>query len=119
MSNRHMVESMNGGRFLNLYEGDAWDFFNSLSENSQQCDFSNQREKSPLISRKGLHEVKDDFDVKTTLSTLSRKVDALSLNQSMDHHSSVANEVCALCSNLSHKTQKFSSLLAYQEAYFE
>ena len=35
MSNRHMVESMNGGRFLNLHEGAAWDFFNSLSENSQ------------------------------------------------------------------------------------
>jgi len=41
MSNRHIVESMNGGRFLNLHEGAAWDFFNSLSENSQQYDFLN------------------------------------------------------------------------------
>lgn len=119
MSNRHMVESMNGGRFLNLHEGAAWDFFNSLSENSQQWDFSNQREKSSQVSRKGLYEVKDDFDVKSTLATLSRKVDALALNQSMNHHPSVANEVCALCSNLSHTAQNCPSLPAYQEAYSE
>ncbi|KAH9801427.1 hypothetical protein KPL71_001026 [Citrus sinensis] len=92
MSNRHMVEYMNGGRFLNLHEGAAWDFFNSLSENSQQWDFSNQREKSSQVSRKGFYDVKDDFDVKSTLATLSRKVDALALNQSMNHHPSVANE---------------------------
>ncbi|KAH9803520.1 hypothetical protein KPL71_001801 [Citrus sinensis] len=119
MSNRHMVESMNGGRFLNLHEGAAWDFFNSLSENSQQWDFSNQREKSSQVSRKGLYEVKDDFDVKSTLATLSRKVDALALNQSMNHHPSIANEVCAICSNLSHTAQNCPSLPAYQEAYSE
>ncbi|XP_024036226.1 uncharacterized protein LOC112096775 [Citrus clementina] len=119
MSNRHMVESMNGGRFLNLHEGAAWDFFNSLSENSQQWDFSNQREKSSQVSRKGLYEVKDDFDVKATLATLSRKVDALALNKSMNHHPSVANEVCAICSNLSHTAQNYPSLPAYQEAYSE
>jgi len=119
MSNRHMVESMNGGRFLNLHEGAAWDFFNSLSENSQQWDFSNQREKSSQVSRKGLYEVKDDFDVKATLATLSRKVDALALNQSMNHHPSVVNEVCAICSNLCHTAQNCPSLPAYQEAYSE
>ncbi|KAH9803331.1 hypothetical protein KPL71_001722 [Citrus sinensis] len=119
MSNRHMVESMNGGRFLNLHEGAAWDFFNSLSENSQQWDFSNQREKSSQVSRKGLYEVNDDFDVKSTLATLSRKVDALALNQSMNHHPSVANEVCAICSNVSHTAQNCPSLPAYQEAYSE
>ncbi|KAH9705608.1 hypothetical protein KPL70_011947 [Citrus sinensis] len=110
---------MNGGRFLNLHEGAAWDFFNSLAENSQQWDFSNQREKSSQVSRKGLYEVKDDFDVKSTLATLSRKVDALALNQSMNNHPSVANEVCALCSNLSHTAQNCPSLPAYQEAYSE
>ncbi|KAH9722992.1 hypothetical protein KPL70_006933 [Citrus sinensis] len=119
MSNRHMVESMNGGRFLNLHEGAAWDFFNSLSENSQQWNFSNQREKSSQVSRKGLYEVKDNFDVKATLATLSRKVDALALNQSMNHHPSVANEVCAICFNLSHTAQNYPSLPAYQEAYSE
>ncbi|XP_052297265.1 uncharacterized protein LOC127902397 [Citrus sinensis] len=37
----------------------------------------------------------------------------------MNHHPSVANEVCALCSNLSHTAQNCPSLLAYQEAYSE
>ncbi|KAH9723595.1 hypothetical protein KPL70_007173 [Citrus sinensis] len=119
MSNRHMVEFMNGGRFLNLHEGAAWDFFNSLSKNSQQWDFSNQREKLSQVSRKGLYEVKDDLDMKSTLATLSRKVDGLVINQSINHHPSVANEVCALCSNLSHTAQNCPSLPAYQEAYSE
>ena len=119
MSNRHMIESMNGGRFLNLHERTAWDFFNSLSENSQQWDFSNQREKSSQVSRKGLYEVKDDFDVKSTLAALSKKVDALALNQSMNHHPSVANEICALYSNLSHTTHNCPSLPAYPKAYSE
>ena len=114
-----MVESTNGGRFLNLHKGAAWDFFNSLSDNSQQWDFSNQREKSSQVSRKGLYEVKDDFDFKATLATLSKKVDALTLNQSMNYHPSVASEVCALYSNLSHTSQNCPSLPAYQEAYSE
>ncbi|XP_024044701.1 uncharacterized protein LOC107174952 [Citrus sinensis] len=87
--------------------------------NRHMWDFSNQREKLSQVSRNGLYEVKDDFDVKATLATLSRKVDALALNQSMNHHPSVANEVCALCSNLSHTAQNCPSLPAYQEAYSE
>ena len=35
ISNRHMVESINDRKFLNLHEGAAWDLFNSLYENSQ------------------------------------------------------------------------------------
>ena len=57
--------------------------------------------------------------MKAILATLSRKVDALILNQSMNHHPSVANESCALCSNLSHTAQNYPLFLAYQEAYFE
>ena len=45
--------------------------------------------------------------MKATLTTLSTKVDALALNQSINHHSSVANEVCTLCSNFSHTAQNF------------
>ena len=57
--------------------------------------------------------------MKSTLATLSRKVDALALNQSMNHHPSVANEVCALCSNLSHTAQNCPSLPVYPDAYSE
>lgn len=35
MSNRHMIESMNRGEFLNLSSTDAWQFLETLSENSQ------------------------------------------------------------------------------------
>lgn len=37
----------------------------------------------------------------------------------MNYHPSVASEVCALCSNLSHTTHNAPSLPAYPEAYFE
>jgi len=57
--------------------------------------------------------------MKSTLSTLSRKVDVLVMNQSINHHPSVANEVCAICSNLSHTTQNCPSLPVYPDAYSE
>lgn len=46
MSNLYIVKFINDGKLWNLYKGATWDFLNSLSENSQQLDFSNQREKS-------------------------------------------------------------------------
>lgn len=57
--------------------------------------------------------------MKATLDNLSKKVEVLTINQSMNHHLSVANEICAICSNLSHMTQNCPSLPAYQKAYFE
>ena len=36
MSSRHMIESMNGGAFLNLSENNAWKVLETLSKNSQQ-----------------------------------------------------------------------------------
>ena len=55
--------------------------------------------------------------MKVTLVILSRKADALAMNQSMNYHPSVANEICALCSNLSHAAHNYPSLPAYQKAY--
>ncbi|KAK9184113.1 hypothetical protein WN943_024459 [Citrus x changshan-huyou] len=72
-----------------------------------------------LCHDNGLHEVNDDFDMKATLANLSKKVEVLTLNQSMNHHPSLAYEVCALCSNLSHMTHNCPSLPAYQKAYSE
>ena len=57
--------------------------------------------------------------MKSTLATLSRKVDALVMNQSINHHPSVANEVCAICSYLSHTSQNCPSLPVYLHAYSE
>ena len=41
------------------------------------------------------------------------------MNQSINHHPDVANEVCAICSNLSHTSQNCPSLPVYLDAYSE
>ena len=87
-----MIESMHGEKFLSLGSTDAWQFLETLSENSQQWEFSNEREKP---KRGGLYEVSDNLDLKIALGNLTRKVEALALSQSMNSTMSSRNELCA------------------------
>ena len=45
--------------------------------------------------------------MKAILATLSRKLDTLPLNQSLNHRPNVANEMCALCSNPYHTIKNY------------
>ena len=74
---RQMIESMHGGKFLSLGSTDAWQFLETLSENSQQWEFSNEREQP---KRGELYEVSDNLDLKIALGNLTRKVEALVLS---------------------------------------
>ncbi|KAK9991403.1 hypothetical protein SO802_026388, partial [Lithocarpus litseifolius] len=67
-----MIESMNGGGFLNLVDDEAYKFLENLSESSQQWDFSKRRERSALAIKKGgLYEVREDLDIKARLDNLT------------------------------------------------
>lgn len=60
-----MIESMNGGEFLNLTGEEAYRSMDELSDSSQQWDFSSRRGKSSAAPNKGrLYEVKDDADIR-------------------------------------------------------
>ena len=119
MSSRYMIESMNGGAFLNLSENNAWKVLETLSENSQQWDFSNQRERPVQAPKRGgLYEVRDDVDIKIALSNLTRKVEALALGQT-SNSSNAKNEICGICVNPSHAPQPCSSLPNQQDFFAE
>jgi hypothetical protein len=77
-----MIESMNGGGFLNLTGEEAYKTLDELSDNSQRWDFSSRRGKCSTTTKKeGLYEVRDNEDIKGQLKDLMRTVEALALNK--------------------------------------
>ncbi|KAL5546440.1 hypothetical protein UlMin_006127 [Ulmus minor] len=110
-----MIQSMHGGKFLQLRDQEAWESLETLSVNSQQWNCLDSRVKPNAPKRGGIYEVRDDFDVKITLANLTRKVEALVLSQTMNSRT----EVCALCQDSSHTAQSCPSLPTYQEAFSE
>ncbi|KAL5572373.1 hypothetical protein UlMin_021970 [Ulmus minor] len=110
-----MIQSMHGGKFLQLRGQEAWESLETLSVNSQQWNCLDSRVKPNAPKRGGIYEVRDDIDVKTTLANLTRKVEALVLSQTMNSRT----EVCALCQDSSHTAQSCPSLPTYQEAFSE
>ena len=83
-SNRSMIESMNGGAFLSLTGEEAYRTLDQLSDNSQQWDFSNCRDRTARIQKKGgIYEVKEDIELKMKIDALTKKVETLAVNKSM------------------------------------
>ncbi|XP_060962150.1 uncharacterized protein LOC133032282 [Cannabis sativa] len=114
-----MVQSMHTGKFLQFRGDEAWESLENLSVNSQQWNCQDPRSKAPNTSKRGgIYDVKDDVDIKTSLANLTRRVEAMSLSQSMNtpiHR----NEICSLCYSTSHSAQSCPSLPIYQEAFSE
>ena len=115
-----MIQSMHGGKFLQLNEGKAWESLESLSENSQHwnCLDSKDRKSQPP-KRGGMYEVRDDTDMRVALASLTRKVEALTLSQTLNPSPNTKNEACALCASSSHNAQSCPSIPIYQEALTE
>ena len=118
-SNRQMVQSMHTGKFLHFRGDEAWESLDTLSVNSQQWNCHDPRSKtSDTPKRGGIYDVKDDVDIKTSLANLTRRVEAMSLSQSMNNPIH-RNEVCSLCYSTSHNAQSCPSVPIYQEAFSE
>ncbi|XP_058216596.1 uncharacterized protein LOC131327445 [Rhododendron vialii] len=119
-SNRNMLESMNGGSFLNLRGDAAYEFLENLSESSQQWDFTSHRDKQSSTSKRGgVYEVQEDADVRIKLDNLTRKVEVLALSRTMESANQVQSEVCSLCGSHMHTTQTCSSINGYSDSYVE
>lgn len=120
-SNRNMIESMNGGGFLNIRDHDAaYAFLEKLSENSQQWDFTSHRDKSTSSSKRGgLYEVKEDTDMRIKLDSLTRKVEALALSRTMESANQLQREVCSHCASPMHTSQTCPSMVEYSENFTE
>ncbi|XP_075669852.1 uncharacterized protein LOC142639576 [Castanea sativa] len=119
-TNRNTIESMNGGGFLSLVDDEAYKFLENFSESSQQWDFSNHREKStPVIKKGGLYEVSEDLGIKARLDNLTCKVEALALGRGMNSVNQVQSETCSICASPMHKTQMCPFAVGYLDFYSE
>lgn len=77
-SERYMIESMNGGGFLNLTGEEAYKTLDELSDNSQRWDFSSRQGKSSTTTKKeGLYGVKDNEDIRGQLKDFMRTIEAI------------------------------------------
>jgi hypothetical protein len=119
-SSRSMIESMNGGAFLNLTGEEAYRTLDQLFDNSQQWDFSSYRDKSAHIQRKGgIYEVKEDMELKMKLDALTKKVDALAIAKSINVVNPFHANCCSICASPIHSTQTCPSLPTFVESSME
>src|SRR4051812_36604873 len=111
-----MIESMKGGRFLNLKEIEAYEFLKNLSKSSQQWDYF-QRDRNTRRAR--LHEISIDMSINLKLDSFTMKIEALSLAKAVEPLMSIKKEVCNFCASPMHPTSYCSSQPAYPEQFPE
>jgi len=108
---RYMIESMNGGGFLNLTREEAYKTLDELSDNSQRWDFSSRWGKCSTTTKKeGLYEVRDKEDIRGQLKDIMRIVEALALNKPVTAANIYQADICSLRASPMHFNQNCPSL---------
>jgi len=108
---RYMIESMNGGGFLNLTGEEAYKTLDELSDNLQWWNFSSRQGKCSTTTKKeGIYEVKADEDIRGQLKDIMRTVEAIALNKPVTVANIYQADVCSLCASPMHSTQNRPSL---------
>ncbi|XP_026385854.1 uncharacterized protein LOC113281351 isoform X2 [Papaver somniferum] len=115
---RQFVEMMCNGQFLNKSPDDAWTYFDSLAENSQNWDTSGtaDRNKSKALasSRTGMYVLNEEHDLNAKIASLHRKVDAIQKPNVVKVVDPVEH-ACGICESLEHYTKDCPTVPAFQE----
>ncbi|GAV89312.1 hypothetical protein CFOL_v3_32730 [Cephalotus follicularis] len=98
-----MVDASCGGTFMHKNEDEAWQLFESLSENSLHH-LSSRVESSTMGTQKkgGIYEVSQFETMKAKVDILSQKLDkvlTIGTLPTQATQTSTAHEACALCAN--------------------
>jgi hypothetical protein len=105
-----MIETMNGRALLSLIGDEAYKTLDKLSDNSHQWDFWSCYDKSAHIPKKGgIYEVREDTNFKRKLNALTRKLDALTVGQSINVANTFNGDSCSLCASPMHLAQNCPS----------
>ena len=111
-----MIESMNGGAFLNLTSDLAYKALDKLVDNSQQWDFTSCRDKSARNPKKGgIHEVKGETELNLKMDAIVRRLDALSLGKPIATANKFPIESCSVCASPMHQAQNCPSMTVFSE----
>ncbi|XP_059446537.1 uncharacterized protein LOC132178098 [Corylus avellana] len=107
----NLLESMNGGEFLNLTGEESYKTLDKLSEHTQQWDFQDNGGRQLAAPKTGgLYEAQNDTDIREELEDLRRQLDAMTLNKPVNVADTYQVDVCGLCASPMHFTQNCPSL---------
>ena len=107
LSERHrqMVDASCGGTFMLKNEHEAWQLFETLSENSLHHMSAARRDPPPgpvEPKRGGMYEVGRAVDIYSKVDELSQKLDQLLQAGNNSSSSHPTHEVCIICSSSTH-----------------
>ncbi|XP_059446553.1 uncharacterized protein LOC132178112 [Corylus avellana] len=115
-SNCSMIESINGGAFFSLTGYEVYNALDKLSDNSQQWDFSSCQDWSTCAPKKGgIYEIKEDTDLSIKIDALTKKVDALTVGQSINAANTFNVDNCSTYASPMQLAQNCPSMPAFAE----
>jgi hypothetical protein len=114
--NRSMIESMNGGAFLNLKGDLAYKALDKLADNSQQWNFTSCRDKSVRNPKRwGILELKGETELAQRMDAIVKRLDALSVGKPVNAANTFPVESCSVCVSLMHQAQNCPSMTVFAE----
>jgi hypothetical protein len=114
--NRSMIESMNGGTFLNLTGDLAYKALDKLADNSQQWDFTSCQDKSARNPKRGgILELKGETELAQRMDAIVKRLDALSVGKPVNVANTFHVESCSVCASPMHQVQNCPSMTIFVE----
>jgi hypothetical protein len=111
-----MIESMNGGAFLNLKGDIASKALDKLANNSQQWNFKSCRDKSARNPKKGgIHELKGEAELNLRMDVIVKRLDSLNVGQPINAANIFTVESCSIYASLMHLSQTCPTLPVFSE----
>jgi hypothetical protein len=111
-----MIESMNGGVFLNLRGDLGYKTLDKLADNSQQWDFTSCRDKSVRNPKKGgIHELKGEMELTQRMDAIVKKLDALSVAKPVNAANTFPVDSCSVYTSPMHQAQNCPSMTVFYE----
>ena len=96
----------------------AYKALDKLANSSQVWDFSSCQDKSTCTPRKGdIYELKGETELNMKIDALTKKVEALSVSQSINAANTFTVDSCSICASPMHLAQSCPSapvLFEYQ-----
>ena len=115
-----MIESMNGGAFLNLMGDLAYKSLDKLADNSQQWDFTSCHDKSTRNPKKGgIHKLRGEIELNLKMDTIVKRLDTLNMGQPVNAANTFSVDSCSVCASPMHQAQNCLSFPVFSENQME
>jgi hypothetical protein len=111
-----MIESMNGGAFLDLTGDLAYKALDKLADNSQHWDFTSCRDKLAQNPKKGgIYELKGEAELNLRIDAIVKRLNALSLGKPIAAANAFSVESCSIYTSPIHQAQNCPSMTVFSK----